>query len=607
VFFFFIFDELFPALQHCHFVNPLVVSLNQAAGISVMSRIIFKGGAWSNKEDALLQAALAKYGMKNWDRVASMLENRKTPQQCKDRWYMYLDPSVNKGEWTSDEEDKLVQLQELFPAQWELIASQIKGRMAWQCEQHYHALVESAGGVANVAPDALIAELRNRRMQQGGGASGSGVATFDSAFETRAPRADAVDLDGKEQEMMATATARLANQDGKKQSRESRQQQLKETTFLTTLQRGREMEASGTLSHTAKRRRQSALSDMISNQGSGAPREGDDEGDDGADGFMPVEVIQSSARRTLTKKNSLVMTKGITSKPQDDDESFGQDGSSTGGVDLAHLFSPSVPAVGGDNHSTAFSLSAIPPSSSIALDWSVLGEATGSLLPAPPTIVPLQEAKFAAPSPNNEETDVRPQMSRQNVTSVAVDAFDAPLRYDEFWKNAAQALINEECDSVTIASYSEQELKEARALVQQTLDAVSLESFDALSDLAHVHSDKKSQVSPISYRELQSRDIELLTSSSQSKRQRENPVGADDEAELARTAAAVGDERVRTADLQLKLWFYKHVCLPAEAIEIKRRITAVSEKLDVARQREASLQNEFAQACHKSLSKRALS
>lgn len=60
-----------------------------------MVRINLKGGIWKNAEDELLKAGVMKYGKQNWSRVASLL-NRKSPKQCKARWYEWLDPSIKK-------------------------------------------------------------------------------------------------------------------------------------------------------------------------------------------------------------------------------------------------------------------------------------------------------------------------------------------------------------------------------------------------------------------------------------------------------------------------------------------------------------------------------
>jgi pre-mRNA-splicing factor CDC5/CEF1 len=54
-----------------------------------------KGGVWKNSEDEILKAAVMKYGLNNWSRVASLLV-RKSTKQCKSRWYEWLDPAVKK-------------------------------------------------------------------------------------------------------------------------------------------------------------------------------------------------------------------------------------------------------------------------------------------------------------------------------------------------------------------------------------------------------------------------------------------------------------------------------------------------------------------------------
>lgn len=58
-------------------------------------RVLIKGGSWKNTEDEILKAAVMKYGKNQWARISSLLV-RKTPQQCKARWYEWLDPSIKK-------------------------------------------------------------------------------------------------------------------------------------------------------------------------------------------------------------------------------------------------------------------------------------------------------------------------------------------------------------------------------------------------------------------------------------------------------------------------------------------------------------------------------
>ena len=68
---------------------------------------------------------------------------RKTPKQCKARWYEWLDPSIKKTEWSKEEDEKLLHLAKLMPTQWRTIAP-IVGRTATQCLERYQKLLDEA-------------------------------------------------------------------------------------------------------------------------------------------------------------------------------------------------------------------------------------------------------------------------------------------------------------------------------------------------------------------------------------------------------------------------------------------------------------------------------
>lgn len=191
-------------------------------------RIQIKGGIWKNCEDEVLKAAVMKYGLNNWSRVASLLV-RKSAKQCKARWYEWLDPSVKKTEWTKEEEEKLLHLAKLFPTQWRTIAP-IVGRTAQQCLEHYEYLLDEAEGKT-------YDRKNNPRSLRPG--------EIDPAPETRPPKADPVDMDENEKEMLAEAKARLANTRGKKAKRKAREKQLEQARRLAVLQKKRELKAAG--------------------------------------------------------------------------------------------------------------------------------------------------------------------------------------------------------------------------------------------------------------------------------------------------------------------------------------------------------------------------
>lgn len=189
---------------------------------------MIKGGIWKNIEDEILKAAVMKYGLNQWSRISSLLV-RKSAKQCKARWYEWLDPSIKKTEWSKEEEEKLLHLAKIFPNQWRTIAPGI-GRTPSQCLDHYEKLLQEAAG------QEFDEETDPRKLKPG---------EIDPAPETRPPRPDPVDMDEDEKEMLQEARARLSNTRGKKAKRKMREKQLEEGRRLATVQRKRELRASG--------------------------------------------------------------------------------------------------------------------------------------------------------------------------------------------------------------------------------------------------------------------------------------------------------------------------------------------------------------------------
>jgi len=206
-----------------------------------MVRIIIKGGVWKNTEDEVLKAAIAKYGKNQWARISSLLV-RKTPKQCKARWYEWLDPSIKKTEWSKTEDEKLLHLAKLMPTQWRTIAP-IVGRTATQCLERYQKLLD----------DAEAKENEELGLAGPGGEDGPSAddvrklrpGEIDPDPETKPARPDPIDMDEDEKEMLSEARARLANTQGKKAKRKARERQLEEARRLAVLQKKRELKAAG--------------------------------------------------------------------------------------------------------------------------------------------------------------------------------------------------------------------------------------------------------------------------------------------------------------------------------------------------------------------------
>nr|POE74049.1 pre-mrna-splicing factor cef1 [Quercus suber] len=205
---------------------------------------VVKGGVWTNIEDEILKAAVSKYGLNQWARVASLLA-RKTAKQCKARWAEWLDPGIRKIEWSREEDEKLLHLAKLMPTQWRTIAP-IVGRTATQCLERYQKLLdeaearENAGELGLGGPEGGETSAPSaddvRRLRPG---------ELDPDPESKPARPDTIDLDEDEKEMLSEARARLANTQGKKAKRKARERQLEESRRLAVLQKRRELKNAG--------------------------------------------------------------------------------------------------------------------------------------------------------------------------------------------------------------------------------------------------------------------------------------------------------------------------------------------------------------------------
>jgi pre-mRNA-splicing factor CDC5/CEF1 len=122
-----------------------------------------------------------KYGKNQWARISSLLV-RKTPKQCKARWFEWIDPSIKKTDWSKEEDEKLLHLAKLMPTQWRTIAP-IVGRTPAQCLERYQKLLDEAEALdGESAPSADdVRKLRPGEM--------------DPDPETKPARPDPIDMD----------------------------------------------------------------------------------------------------------------------------------------------------------------------------------------------------------------------------------------------------------------------------------------------------------------------------------------------------------------------------------------------------------------------------
>ncbi|XP_040014401.1 v-myb avian myeloblastosis viral oncogene homolog-like 2b [Xiphias gladius] len=93
---------------------------------------------WTQEEDDKLKALVQKLGPNDWKYIASYIPNH-TEHQCQHRWFKVLDPELVKGPWTKEEDEKVIELVNLYGnKQWAMVAKHLKGRLGKQCRERWH-------------------------------------------------------------------------------------------------------------------------------------------------------------------------------------------------------------------------------------------------------------------------------------------------------------------------------------------------------------------------------------------------------------------------------------------------------------------------------------
>jgi hypothetical protein len=69
------------------------------------------------KEDQVLEVYINQLGTDSWDLIAKNLPGR-TPRQCRERWFTYLSPDINRSPWSAEEDGLLFDLMPVHGRKW---------------------------------------------------------------------------------------------------------------------------------------------------------------------------------------------------------------------------------------------------------------------------------------------------------------------------------------------------------------------------------------------------------------------------------------------------------------------------------------------------------
>ena len=118
---------------------------------------------WSDQEDEVLRAAVNAHGGKNWKGIAESVPER-DHVQCLQRWKKVLEPGLLKGQWTSQEDAMLVVLVGQGFKNWSILSEHMQGRTSKQCRERWtHHLDPSINrGPYSAEEDKTILDLQGQ-------------------------------------------------------------------------------------------------------------------------------------------------------------------------------------------------------------------------------------------------------------------------------------------------------------------------------------------------------------------------------------------------------------------------------------------------------------
>ena len=112
---------------------------------------------WSAEEDAILLDKVKSNGRRNWKNISSFLPGR-TAKQCRERHHNHLLDGIKKGDWTGEEDTKIMSLHARFGNQWSKINKHLPGRSSGDIKNRCKSL-ERRTEVQNVIASQEISEF----------------------------------------------------------------------------------------------------------------------------------------------------------------------------------------------------------------------------------------------------------------------------------------------------------------------------------------------------------------------------------------------------------------------------------------------------------------
>lgn len=85
-----------------------------------------KKGPWTSSEDAILVEYVLKHGEGNWNAVQKHTGLARCGKSCRLRWANHLRPDLKKGAFSTEEENRIIELHAKLGNKWARMAAEVR-------------------------------------------------------------------------------------------------------------------------------------------------------------------------------------------------------------------------------------------------------------------------------------------------------------------------------------------------------------------------------------------------------------------------------------------------------------------------------------------------
>ena len=112
-------------------------------------------GQWTSAEDGKLVELVQRFGTRRWSHIARALYGR-VGKQCRERWNNHLAPDIKRGSWSPEEEEILIRAHREVGNRWSDIARHLQGRTENAVKNHWNATKRRKDGNSTPLRDYIL-------------------------------------------------------------------------------------------------------------------------------------------------------------------------------------------------------------------------------------------------------------------------------------------------------------------------------------------------------------------------------------------------------------------------------------------------------------------